>query len=908
MGEVLSGHRRRRLVGRGARKALVAGLVLVAGLPWVHASAQGRSGGPRATAPGEVETLAGPGFCAAGARRDASSTEVGAMAADADGRVFFETGPVRSGVVARVEPDGRVGRLVTGLERPPREHTATRAGGADRLAPDGEGGVLIAAGHQVMRVAPNNAVSVVAGTSSDGHTPGGDEPVGDGGPAGGARLRGAHSIVTDAAGDLYVADEIDSRLGTVRIRFVNRGSQPVSFYPGTPDEMVVAPGTIRTIAGVPGRTGGGDSGPASEAVVQGVPPSLAVVGPRLYLASSWAEPGLTTAETARVRMVNLGATPVTAHGVSVVPGAIETIAGGGPLGHSGDGGPARSAAFSRLPGIAADGDGNLYVADELNNRIRKVDPEGVVTTVAGRAGTGRHNAGFNGNDQPATQALLDGPVDVEVGSTGRLYVADRGNHQVRVVDQAGTIRAAPGSGIGLTWACDAPPTSPPNSSPEQPQPGTPAGVVADARGTVYVANAEAQQVVTVDPAGVVTTLVGQRRGDRTCLRTDSCPAVGDGGPAVDAELIRPTAVELTPGGEGLYIFDAVRVRFVNVGSAPVTVHGTEVDPGEIQTVAGNGVPGTEGDGGMATEGQLGTLDEQHRAQVSLAADHHGTLFIADGPNHRVRQVDPSGVVSTFAGTGAPAARARCCTDPVGLALRPGDNLYVADLGRDEISRAHPRVWLVNRGSGVASALGQQVDPGEAKVVAGNGSPVLGFEGDGGRAVEAQLPRLTGIDLDRAGHLFLAGVGLQEVDRNSQLVGGEGLVLEVDATGTIAVLMGNGQSGFNGDGLKPKLTSLNSPADVAVDACGNVLVADRGNDRVRRLNLAPCRLAVEPRAPTIDHSRQRGFTSVAGALMLVGGAAVALLVSKRYRRRRADDEAGDQWSDEQTASPSPPSTT
>jgi len=850
------------------------------------ASAQSPASDVRAGAMGTVETVAGPGFCASGARRDESSPEVGAMGVDAAGRVFFDTGPERAGVVAVVE-SGRATKLVTGLSRPRRSPPSARAGvpaGASRLAPDGRGGVLLAAGRRVIGITPSNAVTTVAGSVETGADA--DDPVHGGGvPALSARLINARSITTDDAGNLYVADEIDGRVGTVRIRFVNRSSEPVSFYPGTPEALVVAPGDIATIAGAPGTLGGGDGGPARSAVLQGVPPAMAVAGKRLYIASSWTEPGLSAPETARVRLINLAGEAVAAHALSIPPGNIDTVAGGGPLGHLGDGGPARSASFSRLPGIAADTGGNLFVADELNNRVRRMDAVGVVTTVAGRPGTGRQNAGFNGNDRAATDALLNSPVAVAVGSGDRLYVADRLNHQVRVVEGVGTIRAVPGSGIGLTWDCTDGQGDPvAGSPPEAPQRGAPVGVDADAAGNLYAANADGQQVVKVDPSGVVTTIAGRRRGDRSCLRGDTCAAVGDGGPALEAELVRPLAVELTPSGEGLYVFDATRIRFVNLTTKPVTVHGTAIGPGAIQTVAGNGTPGATGDGGQAVEASVGSLEQEGFSRVSLATDRNGNLFVADPANDRVRRVDGAGLISSFAGAGATGPRATCCTDPVGLAFDVAGNLYVADLGRDEISTAHPRVWVVNLGAEPAVLLGQQVDAGSVQVVAGNGSPALGPADEGARAVDAQLQRLTAITVDKAGTLYLSDTGQhQEVDRNSQLVGGEGEVRRVDSSGMLTLVIGNGQSGFNGDGLKAKLTSLNSPADLAVDACGNLIVADRGNDRVRRLNLTPCRAAIQtPGAAPRDGGGVPRPLAAASVILVVGGAAVGLLLLWRSR--------------------------
>jgi hypothetical protein len=350
--------------------------------------------------------------------------------------------------------------------------------------------------------------------------------------------------------------------------------------------------------------------------------------------------------------------------------------------------------------------------------------------------------------------------------------------------------------------------------------------------------------------------------------------------AANARFARPGAVELSPRGL-LYVLDAEapRVRVINFGSKPVTAHGVRIGAGSIRTVAGNGIPGSSGDGTNAVTAQLGARSG-NGGEGSLAVDAGGNLFIADNANHGVRQVGPAGIITTFAGQGAPAPRDQCCRDPVSVALDRAANLYVADLDVDEKGLTRPRVWVINRGPQPLTVLGQTVGPGEAKVVAGSG--VQGLVADGTKAVASPLSIPTGMALDDRDNLYLVGLGDLEVDANSQNLGTTGEVTKVDAAGTITSLMGNGQAGFNGDGLKPELTSLNQPADVALDRCGNLLIADRGNDRVRRLNLAPC----PPLQQEGDNSSlPRRYVNLAGWVLLALAASAAITAGLLRGRRR-----------------------
>ena len=737
-----------------------------------------------------VETVAGPGYCPGNAIQDRSSTAVRALAVDPDG-VIHVTTALGDGLVARVDADGQTRLIRTGI--------AKAGASSGTLAPDGRGGVLMAAGTRVVQVG-SEGVTTLTGVAAAGPA---DRAAadGDGADAGEARFRGIRAVATDASGNLYVADEVDSGAATVQIRFVNRGVEPVVFYGGTSEELTVAPGTIETIAGLPGRENSGDGGAARRATIAGATSVLTVAGERLYL-------GLSTGGTqsrGRIRVINMGTASAAAHGRAVGPGEIQTIGG------------ASADDFSLLSGITADEGGNLFLADQPRHRVLRLDPSGVLSTVAGTGGPG-----FDANANPASESRLDRPSDVKVGPNGRVYIADEGNGQVRFVER-GLIHAALGNGLASVWTCQGRTT--PGASQiatEQPQIGRPSGVAADDEGNVYVALPTLGQVKRVDRSGLMTTLAGTSRRGGACP-TQPCAVLGDGGPATDAELGSPTRLAVTASGR-LYIFDQTenRVRMVNLTSRTVRAHGVTVKPGAIGTVAGRGRshPGDDvAEGGSALEAELAP------DPGDIAADAGGNLFIAD--RRRVRQVAADGRITTIIGTDG-SDPSLCCVRASGLAVDADGDLYVGDW-------TIARVWFLNRGTKPKTVHGQAVPPGAVRTVAGG--VALTFAGDGGPALEAQLDNPRGMAVDGSGNLYIAQ-GMWTQDHAIRMV---------DADGTISTPVGAGSQGFNGDGLAARRTTFTRPADVAVDGCGNLLIADEGNDRVRRVRAAACQAAAPAEA-------------------------------------------------------------
>ena len=331
---------------------------------------------------------------------------------------------------------------------------------------------------------------------------------------------------------------------------------------------------------------------------------------------------------------------------------IETVAGGGSS--LGDGGAATAAQLLYPSGVALDGAGNLYIADRDNQRIRKVDSAGMITTVAG-TGVG----GSSGDGGPATEARLNRPFDVALDGVGNLYIAEWGNHRIRKVDSAGMITTVAGDRT-LGYGGD-------GGAAVAAQLNRPRGVALDGAGNLYIADGDNQRIRKVDAAGVITTVAGD----------GTLGYGGDGGAAVAAQLNHPFSVG--PDGAGnLYIADGDNQRIRKVDAA-----------GVITTVAGDGTSGYGGDGGAAVAAQL-------NLPSGVALDGAGNLYIADGDNQRIRKVDAAGVITTVAGDGTEgyggdggAATVAQLNSPIGMALDGTGNLYIADAGSHRIRRLTP---------------------------------------------------------------------------------------------------------------------------------------------------------------------------------------------------------------------------
>ena len=247
-------------------------------------------------------------------------------------------------------------------------------------------------------------------------------------------------------------------------------------------------------------------------------------------------------------------------------GIISTFAGGGnPADASGDGGPAAAARLNFPADAAMDGAGNLYIADTRNHRIRKVDANGIISTLAG---TGAE--GFSGDDGPATAAQLRSPSGLATDGAGNLYIADTGNHRIRKMDGDGIIASVAGTGTEGFSGDGGPATAA--------QLWSPFHIAIDTADNIYIADRGNQRIRKIGVEGNISTVAGGMH---------VVEGIGDGGPATEAQLILP--LDVAADGEGnVYIADFIRIRRVDAA-------------GNISTFAGTWPSGYSGDGGPAVE-------------------------------------------------------------------------------------------------------------------------------------------------------------------------------------------------------------------------------------------------------------------------------------------------------------------
>jgi uncharacterized repeat protein (TIGR01451 family) len=630
------------------------------------------------------------------------------------------------------------------------------------VASDGAGGFYVASNLSVYRVTADGRIRTVAGNGKYGDS-------GDGGRATSAQLSNPGSIAVDTAGNIYIADT-----GNNRIR------------------KVTLDGLIQTVAGDGSYGFSGDGGPATAAQFR-LPNGVAVdAAGNVYIADT---------ENNRIRKVTLD-------------GVIQTIAGIGTQGPSGDGAPATSAQLSYPHGVSMDADGSLYIADTSNGRIRKVTPDGVIHTVAG---TGLF--GFSGDGGPATSALLRQPQTVVV-SDGSLYIADYNNGRVRKVTPDGVIHTVAGTGSFGFSGDGGPATSARFNAP--------LGIAVEAGGNLYIADNYNGRVRKVTPDGVIQTVVGR----------DTNGFSGDGGPAASALFNSPFGIAVDTAGN-LYIADYMNNRVRKVTPDRV-----------ISTVAGNGIFGFAGDGGPATSAQL-------RSPTSVAVDAAGNLYIGDRGNNRVRKVTPDGVIRTIAGDGSegfrgdggPATSASLSSLIYGITVDAGGNLYIADLGTGRVRKVTPEGVINTIYSGALAPYAIAVDAignlyiGSAeyeraydcknvtfrKVTPDGKSSILFFSNDvlyDGSCYDNPL-----ISVDASGNIYL-------------IYSYYGPVIKITPAGMYSVVAGNGQ-GTAGDGGLSTLAQFNGVSGLAVDAAGDLFITD-GN-RIRKIEFGLIVSGITPNA-------------------------------------------------------------
>lgn len=575
------------------------------------------------------------------------------------------------------------------------------------LAVDASGNLFIADQYfnRICKIATNGVLTTVAGAINSEESLVFSYFSGDGGPATNATMFYPSAVAVDASGDVFIADS-----GNGRVREVN------------------SDGIINTFAG------GGTNAPKN-----------GIATTNLELGSV---DGVAVDSSGNLFVADGGYNYIFKISTN---GIVTIFAGNGSqtVLYSGDGGPATNAALNAPQGLALDAFGNLFIADEGNSRIRKVDTNGIIATVAGNGETA-----YAGDGTPATNASLSSPTAVVADAWGDLFIADSGNNVIRTVNTNGIINTIAGKVAGGYSGDGGLATNALLSNP--------LGVALDASGDIFIADTENMRVRQVGTNGIINNLAGG--------------AIGDGGPALNAEVSIPFGVAVDSFGN-LFIADSDNGRIRKVGSN-----------GIITTVAGSGTNGFSGDGGPATNAALSF-------PFAVAPDHQGNFFIVDYENMRIRKVDANGIITTVAGggtntsgDGGPATNVSLAY-PRGIALDSLGDIYIAEAVSN-------RIRMVNPG-------------GIITTIAGTGTS--GFSGDGGPATNATLSFPFGVALDQFGNLFVADQG-------------NGRIRKIGTTGIITTVAGAGTNGLQGDGVPATAAALFEPCSVAVDGFGDLFIS------------------------------------------------------------------------------------
>jgi uncharacterized protein (TIGR03437 family) len=490
-------------------------------------------------------------------------------------------------------------------------------------------------------------------------------------------------------------------------------------------------------------------------------------------------------------------------------GVITTVAGTGIAGFTGDNGPAILARLNKPYNVRLDGSGNLFIADYNNQRVRKVVlTTGIITTVAG---DGR--LPYSGDGVLATQTAID-PVDIAIDSAGDLYIADALNNRIRKVSASdGMIRTI--AGIGTAgFAGDT--TQAATSAISLPN-----GVAVDAEKNVYIADTGNNRVRKIATAtGIITTLAGSGVLDST----------GNGGLAVNAALFYPVSVAVEANGDVL-VAGLADVRRINLASAT------------ISPVAGGLSIGFLGDGGPANLAVWGLIS-------TATVAPNGDILVTDLGNYRIRRIR-SGLVGTVAGVGfqnTTEANKASLSSPAGLALDPTtggivfaerSNHVIRGLSGGQVTRefgdGYPTSGLTRlvRPEGVARDAGgvlyiadtdnnrilRSTSASAASVIAGGRG--YGFNGATGLSTQIALASPSAVVVAGDGTLYIADT---DNCRIRKIVGGQ-----------LTTIAGGGRCTYSGDGAQATSAGL-VPYDISLDGKGGLLVADGTNNRIRRIDL------------------------------------------------------------------------
>ena len=661
--------------------------------------------------------------------------------------------------------------------------------------PDGDLVVIDYQWHRIWRIDRDGILHAFAGDGIAGDS-------GDGGPAAEARLRNPHDLCQDRHGNLYLSD-----LQNHTIRRIDYET-----------------GLITRVAGN-GRIGrGGDGGPALDAELDCTCGVAVDRDGNVFLSSEW---------TNNIRRIDAGTgivETVFGHHARHYPserGDSRPYSGRGLSlgGYHGDGGPARDAGFYHPEHLAFDSRGDLYVCDNSNDRVRRIDMgTGIIDTVLGNG-----QRASNGDGGPAAEASTLMPDAICLDAHDNLYVGEKYGFRVRKVErETGIVRTLAGTGEpgfgeeglhGSVTRCNS----------------VEAGIFADPDGTVFWGDCSGRLRRYDGDTGIVTTVLGGT-------------SVHDGEAASAGFLNGPGGLSVGPDGT-IHIADVWNQRIRSI----------DPDTGVISTLAGSGARAYGGDGGPAADAHLGNPHD-------VSVDRAGRVVIADTRHGHVRRVDPDGVIRNVAGAafqwdkgdGGPALSA-CLMHVLAVAHGPNDDIYIGDAGCGRIRKVDAETGIIT-------------------TVAGIGLP--GYSGDGGPAARARIGSPAAITVDGSGHLFfaddryhvirrvdavtgvvstLAGTGEEGFSRDGSKAArsaisvprglaldrrgrvyfsdsGNNRVRRITGNGLLETVAGSGDYGDSDQPVAARDAPLNEPHGLCFFGEDVLLVSDHGNNRLKAVRI------------------------------------------------------------------------
>lgn len=580
--------------------------------------------------------------------------------------------------------------------------------------------------------------------------------------------------------------------------------------------------------------------------------------------------------------------------VDSASGNISTV-----IGETGDGGLATTNRLGWPSSVKILGN-DLYIADSGDRKIRKVDlTTGIITTVAG---TGAE--GFSGDGSPATDATFNQPRVVEIDASGNLYVLDAQNYRIRKIDVGtGTISTVVGNGA-QGFSGDGGPAT--DASINAPWTGS---IVVDAAGNIIFTDNDNQRIRKVDVAtGIITTLLGEKE----------LAGNGDGGPATDAQFNVLVYMSVDSGGN-IYFAD----------QSDHVIRKIDISTGIINTIAGDYQSGFSGDGGPATDASL-------NRPRGVDLDPAGNIYVAEFSNSRIRKIDTSGIITTFAGgnsagergtlvpflaDGGPATDARLSAT-TGVAVDNSGNVYIAD-------RSNKRIRKVDTAGIITTVLGDFVGDGGLATDAALWTPNDVFVTDNGDVYISDRQNNEVRKIDSATGIITSVVGTGEyainpdgtlarspdgtlataagviaprwswvTDTGDILFSDDGIVRKVDAgDGTISTLAGATPPAedldFRGDG-GPALDAAVFAWDIFIDGADNIYIAE--DARVRKVDMSTGMIG------TVAGTGERGYSGDDGpALEAQIGAIRRIFIDKdghlyladqtNHRIRKVDANTG-----------------